>query len=91
MPCSGEEVCIVQERFFMPLQIEPGYNPHSVQGRVCCGFSSRTDLGFIREDRSGAFCERDRKCDYHDGTSFSAVSHGLQIAGFSSARSCRSL
>lgn len=58
--------------FFMPLQIEPGYKPHSVQGSECSDFPSVTDLSIVREDRSGAFCDRERKCDYHDKTSFAS-------------------
>lgn len=67
---EGKEFVLYRTLLFMPLQIEPGYKPHSVQGRECSDFPSLTDLSSIREDRSGAFCDRERKCDYRTGTSF---------------------
>lgn len=49
---GGKFVLYTKERFFVLLQMEPGYKPHSVQGRECSGFPSLTDLGIIREGRT---------------------------------------
>lgn len=48
----GGEFVLYRNAFFMPLQIEPGYNPPSAQGRECSGFSSFTDLCITTEVRT---------------------------------------
>lgn len=53
--------------FSISLQMKPSCKPHSVQDRECSAFLSLTDQRV--QDRSGAFCDRERKCECPDGTS----------------------
>lgn len=64
----GGEFLLHRNAFFMPLPMEPGYKPYSVQGRKCCGFPSLPELSIGREDRTDeVLWNRGRKCDYRDG------------------------
>lgn len=51
--------------FSISLQVKPGYESHSVQDRDSSGFLSLTDQRV--QDRSGALCDRERKCECPDG------------------------
>lgn len=65
--------------FSISLQMKPGYKPHSVQDRECSSFLSLTDQRV--QDRSGAFCDREGKCECPDGTSSASSPCALNKQG----------